>query len=54
MKQFEKSKEQRKEKIQERAELEKRKTVKNKRYHVIENDDEIEELLSEMENNRYE
>jgi hypothetical protein len=50
MKQFEKSKEQRKEKIQERAELEKRKSVKDKRYHIIENDDEIEELLFEMEN----
>lgn len=49
MKQFEKSKEQRREKIQERAELERRKVLKDRRYRPIEDDAEIEELLIKLE-----
>ncbi len=44
MKRIEKSSEQRREKIVERQNLERRKSVKDKRYYVIEDDDIIEAL----------
>ncbi len=44
MKRFEKSAEQRREKIVERQNLEKRKVVKDKRYYVIEDEDIMEAL----------
>ncbi len=44
MKKLDKNSDYRREKIVERQNLEKRKTVKDKRYHIIEDDDIIEAL----------
>jgi hypothetical protein len=47
MKRFDISKEQRKEKINERQNLEKRKQVKDRRFHPIEDDELVETLFNE-------
>ena len=48
MKRFDNSKEYRKEKIVEKQNLEKRKQVKDKRFHVIEDDDVIDGLFDQF------
>lgn len=52
MRQFEKSTERRREKIAEKQNLEQRKQVKDKRYHVI--DDDIDEEFNNQYRGNYE
>ena len=48
MKRFDNSKEYRKEKLNERQNLEKRKQVKDKRYHVIDDDEIVDGMFDEF------
>ena len=48
MKRFDNSREQRKEKINERQNLEKRKQVKDRRFHAIDDDDIVDGMFEQF------